>query len=278
MAGRESRSDVPNLFREDAAVRDTESGRAGLDGGSLRAGAEKKQRRIDAAAHEAREDLDRDVLPFLAVEGANVDEPEGRRGRDRSVDESLGGKAVRNHRDPRPRDSGRFERRGHGRGDGEKAARGSIFHAGESMSGRAKDDAPVDDERPARSRTAPHGGTVSARISRVKDVRLEEPGGPGHGQEETGRGFGAGRRLRHVDPAAVSQDLGERRPAPPDEPDRVATARKLREEQRRLPLAAAQRGAEVEGEQPHAAENSAGRTPRLIMSLPCARRSPSFSS
>lgn len=146
------------------------------------------------------------------------------------------------------------------------------------MSGRAEDDAPVDDERPAGGRSAPHGGTVSARISRVKDVRLEEPGGPGHEQEETGRGLGTGRRLRHVDPAAVSQDLGERRPAPADEPDGVSAARELREEESRLPLAAAQRGAEVEGEQPHAAENSAGRAPRLIMSLPCARRSPSFSS
>ena len=254
MAGRESRSDVLDLPREDAAAR-RRRGRRRAPRRRTRSGPEprKKQRRIEAAAHEAREDLDRDVLPLPAVEGADVHEPEGGRGRHRSVDEGLGGKAVRDHRDPRRRDSGRFERRGHGRGDGEEAVRGAILHARQRMSGRAEDDAPVDDERAARSRAAPHGGAVSARVSRVEDVRPEEPGGPGHAT----RGDRARPRSRAAPPRRrsrpASQDSASGAPRLPTNltawPRRESSARS----RRRLPLSAAQRSAEVEGEQPHTA-------------------------
>jgi hypothetical protein len=119
------------------------------------------------------------------------------------------------------------------------------------MPGGTEDDAPMDDERASGRRAAPHRRPVSARVSRVKEVRSEEARGPGHGEEEARGGLGTGRHLDDLEPAPAAQDSRQRRFSPPDEPDGVAAARELLEEEGRLPLAAAQRSAEVEGEQPH---------------------------
>jgi hypothetical protein len=120
-------------------------------------------------------------------------------------------------------------------------------------------DPAVDDERAAGGRTAPHGRAVPARVPGIDDVRAEEARGPCHGQEKERRRLGTGRRLDDVDPAVPPEELGQGRPAPSHEPDVVSAARERLQNESRLSLAAAEVGTEVEGEQPHAGEDSPAR-------------------
>lgn len=140
------------------------------------------------------------------------------------------------------------------------------------MSRRPEGDAPVDDERASRGGAAPHRRPVAPRVSRVHDVGPEEARGPRDGEKEHGGGLGARGGLDDVDAAEAAEaaeapeNARQRRSAPADEPYRVPATRELPEEEGRLPLSAAQAGTEVEGEQPHAGEDSARRFWRLLMS------------